>query len=278
MRRLIVALDGSLQAEVAVHYGVRLASRQHASLTLLEVIEQYSTENRSDAERYLHGLVARHADGVPAEVHVLQGEPVDALLQFINADHQGMLILSRHGRTALRRTRAEGVALSVMRQSTIPVLLIDEAEFDPETELDEILVPLDGSELAASALPHAIELVRETGHLCLVRVVRPIEDSFGLTVHDEAAAAIDDARAALLQVATDLRREGVNVSWEIRFGEPASEILRAAETAGVRAIAMATRGLGGQRSWTFGSVTESVIRYGNLPIIMIPPSRPNLPT
>ncbi len=274
MQRLIIPLDGSPPAEAALKYGVRLASRQHASLSALHVLEQDSTEDRSNAERYLHDLVARHADGVPVEVHVLQGEPVNALLHFINDGRKGMLLLSRHGRTAtsLRRTRAEGVALSVMRQSTIPVILIDEGEFDPETELNEILVPLDGSELAKSALPHAIELVGETGHLCLVRVVRPVDDSFGLTDHHEAATAIDDARSALLQVATDLRREGVNVSWEIRFGDPASEILRAAETAGARAIAMATRGFGGQRSWTFGSVTESVIRSGSLPIIMIPPS------
>ncbi len=271
MRRLIVPLDGSRPAEAALHYGVHLAGRQQAQLVLVHVLEQGATAERSNAERYLHDLVTRHTDGIAAETHVLRGNPVDAILTFLGENRADLLVLSRNGRTSLLRNRADSVALRVIRQSTIPVLLIDEVDAEAAPDLDEILVPLDGSALAESALPLAIEIIGKMGRLCLVRVVLPVEDSSGETIHHETAAAIDEARAALLQVAIDLRQHGVNVTWEIRFGDPASEILRAAETAGVRGIAMATRGLSGQRPWTFGSVTESVIRAGKLPIIMIPP-------
>jgi len=272
MRRLVVPLDGSLSAESALHYGIRLAYTDHARLCLVHVLEPGSTMDRPDAERYLHDLATLHAEDHPVDIHVLQGEPVDALIDFVDGVRNGMIVLSRHAYTSLRLNQPEGIAFGVLRRSTIPTLLIDEEASQPPYELNEILVPLDGSELAASAVPHAIPLAGKTGRLCLVGVVRPVEDSFGLTIHHEAASAIDDARAALLQVATDLRQQGINVGWEIRFGDPATEIIRAAETAGVHGIVMATRGLGGQRPWTFGSVTESVIRSSGLPIMIIPPS------
>ncbi len=274
MQRLIVPLDGSQSAESALQYGKRLASHHHAQLCLVHVLKPDETLDGADAEHYLRDLATLHADDVPADIHVLRGEPADALIQFIDGGSNGMIVLSRHGHTSLRRNRADSVAMSVLRQSTIPVMLVDEEMSDPNYELDELLVPLDGSGLAASALPHAVELVGKTGRLCLVRVVTPVEDGSGLTVHHEAAAAIDDARAVLLEVATELRQEGVNVSWEIRFGDPATEIIRAAETAGVRGIVIATRGLRGQRPWIFGSVTESVIRLSSLPIVIIPPTSP----
>jgi nucleotide-binding universal stress UspA family protein len=57
----------------------------------------------------------------------------------------------------------------------------------------------------------------------------------------------------------------------VRFGKPADEIVRAAETTEADLIVMATHGRGGIRRLPIGSVANEVLHRGTIPILVIPP-------
>ena len=151
----------------------------------------------------------------------------------------------------------------------------------------EILVPLDGSEVSASALPTARQLAVALGariHLLQVTsqaeefaIMRGVEFStmgpeYSQQVLDEALTAQRDRIERYLnEVGDDLEAEGIRVVKAVEDGQAADKIADYAEAAGIDLILMSTNGRGGVRRFLVGSVTDKVIRSTNLPVLVVHP-------
>jgi nucleotide-binding universal stress UspA family protein len=156
--------------------------------------------------------------------------------------------------------------------------------------LGTVVVALDGSPLAESALPLASAVARGVGAvLHLVRVVEPFWRSAYATIAPEAIylgeaqvagleeRAESDARAYLDQLAGALRDDGLRVVWETRYGRPAEELARADETSDAGLVVMATHGRGGLSRWALGSVTSELLQRGVAPLMVVRPSAAQQP-
>jgi nucleotide-binding universal stress UspA family protein len=145
----------------------------------------------------------------------------------------------------------------------------------------QILVPLDGSALAESILPHAATLARLTGSsLTLMRAV-PVPvmiEAIGGAVAPSSStwqaweAEMADARDYLADIARCLQHDGFSVQTELIDAPAATAILSyASQNSGVIAIAMATHGRSGLKRWVFGSVTEKVLHAATKPLLLARP-------
>lgn len=142
-----------------------------------------------------------------------------------------------------------------------------------------ILVPLDGSHLAETAVPAALELaVRFESKITLLRVVRP--PYMALTSGDGAAYADlctrlrtqyeEEARMYLRSLQGSLRGQGYNVHIHLTTGEPIADlILEVADGLDIDGIVMSTHGRGGISRWVNGSVAEKVLRGSFVPVLLI---------
>src|SRR4051812_15174780 len=120
-----------------------------------------------------------------------------------------------------------------------------------------LLVPLDGSELAETALPWAVLLARTQGvSLVLHRACLPpylvapgLDGTLPYLSPDTyqrlEAAERETATTELAQVQARLQAEGIAVEVDIREGYPADTILDAADERGALGIVLATHGRGG---------------------------------
>lgn len=150
-----------------------------------------------------------------------------------------------------------------------------------ETCKSQILVPLDGSELAEKALPHAIALARATsGGITLLRVVPPITfiDPVGGALPPSPAlwevwaAEPQLARDYLQAVADKLRDTELVVQTTVLEGNPASEIVSYAEEhPEVSRVVMFSHGRSGLGRWIMGSVAEKVLHASPVPLLVVRP-------
>ncbi|MER3421777.1 MAG: universal stress protein, partial [Chloroflexota bacterium] len=107
-----------------------------------------------------------------------------------------------------------------------------------------VLVPLDESPLAEAALPYAEALARPfRARLCLLGVVKQPESGI-LGTRPELRAHLESiARQALTTyletTAQELRGRGLEVTVHVRTGDPAREIVAAAEEEPDTMVAMA---------------------------------------
>lgn len=143
-----------------------------------------------------------------------------------------------------------------------------------------ILVPLDGSMLAETAVPHACALAQATGSqlvlLCVAQEPRYMNENVpSLEVIEEVWGAEPDlARAYLAGIDRKLREanKGLQVRLEVQSGDPASQILHEAERdPAVCMVVMATHGRSGLGRWVFGSVAERVLHSAQVPVVLVRP-------
>ncbi|HUO63188.1 MAG TPA: universal stress protein [Terriglobales bacterium] len=134
------------------------------------------------------------------------------------------------------------------------------------------IVALDGSQVAETILPFIFDLAGPL-EVTLVRVnvpVRPtIVEGAAQPIFEDPEVARIDAEEYLAPLAADLRRRGIHVKTQVRKGEAAEEILKAARELNADVIAMTTHGRRGLGRLFFGSVAETVLRESELPVLLM---------
>jgi nucleotide-binding universal stress UspA family protein len=148
-----------------------------------------------------------------------------------------------------------------------------------------LLVPLDGSTEAESALAHAQAVAERFGaRVTLIRVtVAPetliAEAASGAPGVPEAGPLLDptpvveaeqdEAKTYLAGVVERLRSSGVQVTTETPKGAPAHTIVDRTRQLGAELIVMTTHGRSGLGRLVFGSVADSVLRHAPCPVLLI---------
>jgi nucleotide-binding universal stress UspA family protein len=141
-----------------------------------------------------------------------------------------------------------------------------------------LLVALDGSRHAESIVPYTIDLAKRlSASVTFVRVVAPNlaeASEWGAMGRRSAASPATSADAVgaeqyLEKIAADNRHFGVAIYTDLRHGDPAIELLRAADELGADTIAIATHSRRGLDRLMFGSVAERVVHGTSLPVVLL---------
>jgi len=144
---------------------------------------------------------------------------------------------------------------------------------------ETIMVPLDGSAPAETALPAAVALAHATGRgLLLLGVAVPPTRLSGLGWPQAALVEpvswwpleLADYEGYLAGVADRLQPSGLPVEILLRQGDPATEILaEVADNPALHTIAMATHGRSGVARTVLGSVAERIIQAAPVPALLV---------
>ena len=151
----------------------------------------------------------------------------------------------------------------------------------------KILIPLDGSEIGEAALLYVEEMISSLGleggvEVILIHVLTaPIKHIYyGQSPSLETPLSykeIEEMRQKasnyLEESGERLRSAGVDIRCEVLLretsGSSAEDIIKAEEDFGVDVVAMSTHGRRGVSRWAFGSVTDKVLRGGNVPVLVV---------
>ncbi len=149
-----------------------------------------------------------------------------------------------------------------------------------------ILVALDGSELAEKALPVARSLANSNGgtiHLIQAVSRQPeFEAARGGDASPLVAELSLDLARRLIEtrltrgeeyldrVAADLTSAGLKVETSILEGAADEQIISYSREHGVDLIVISTHGYGGVKRLLLGSVTDRVIRSCEVPVLVVP--------
>ena len=288
-KNALVPLDGSDESARILPYVTQIAQRLGAKLLLLNVLDpnesgipqtdfpKYAVDADGRARQYLRHHIARLSEqGVTARAWISTGEPSEQIVGV--AAHQGcdLIAMTTHGRTALGRGILGPTTDRVVHSSPLPVLTISPvAEGQGREPISRVLVPLDGSELAERALPHAEFLARGTSaQVLLVRFVSAMQiqllDQLPAGVAEVQAAAEAEAAEYLDRVAGTLRRAGLEVDAATPVGHVAGSIMDIASENPGTMVVMASHGRSGVMRWAIGSVAESTVRGSGVPVLILP--------
>ncbi len=132
----------------------------------------------------------------------------------------------------------------------------------------KILVPMDGSELAAKIIPQVADLAKsQNAEVVLLNVYPDWGEATSREVKSVIEGEVKKCEEFLAQAAQDLTAQGVQNSVACVPGTPAHEIINYADQNALDLIAMATHGRG-EVAWVLGSVAEKVVSHSTVPVLL----------
>jgi nucleotide-binding universal stress UspA family protein len=242
-------------------------------------------EFRDSIQDYLENLVAVwNRPNVRIQRMIVEGDEAGVIVDVASAEDVDLIVMTTHGRTGLTRWVLGSVTERVLRDAPCPVMTMRS-----NAPVENVLITLDGSNLAEHALKPGLAVARALGadvHLLTVSETAHV----GLVDIAEAEVAAvngvpvsaDDEYAVLTRYMDQLCRgrdwDGVNVSYEVISGKAVEAILDYADANVCDLIVMATHGRSGLRRWLYGSVTSKVMRSANRAMLIIRPPEQDLRT
>jgi nucleotide-binding universal stress UspA family protein len=137
----------------------------------------------------------------------------------------------------------------------------------------KILVPLDGSEIAAKILPKVAELAKTFKakvtlfHACYAGVGAFAGEATPATIRAAAAQEAKFCETFLAKAGQDLKNQGLDADWACTDGVPAQQIIAYAQDKGYDLIALGTHGAG-EVAWYMGHVADRVATHATVPVLI----------
>ena len=144
MKKIVAALDFSDASGPVLETAASLAAAFGATLQLVHIVEPEPTysaygftpeefpaihtfqqEARSRAEQALERQKQKVPDNVAAtETHLLEGNPLHALLDFASDQGSDLIVLGSHGHGVVASVLLGSVAEGMVRKAEIPALIV----------------------------------------------------------------------------------------------------------------------------------------------------------
>src|SRR5947209_18308742 len=236
-KRILVPLDGSARAERALPVAARIARASNGSIVLLRVatcpfdFEWYAMESAICMQEVIEVDMAKATDylasvagspelaGIEIKTEALPGAPALSIFSVVRAFQTDLIVMCSHGYTGRTRWILGSVSQKVARHSPVPVLVLREDGSVPVNLHPDgmrpvrVLVPLDGSSLAETALAPAAHLsaalsAPAQGALHVAQVLRlPVMDEYSQNgqLAEMKKQGIREAQAYLSTVEQTLR-------------------------------------------------------------------------
>jgi nucleotide-binding universal stress UspA family protein len=293
--RILVPLDGSGLAEVALPYAEELAGRLGSGVALIHVsesadvsqdyihqfyLQKIGEATKEGAERTLGKSVAK---AIKVEAAVLVGHPGEEIVDYADKEDISLIVMATHGRSGIRRWALGSVADKVVRSTKRPVLLIRAKGARPDVRekgtVNKVLVPLDGSEESEAVIPYIEELASKLeAEVVLLHILAPDYVIYPAERVWQRESLRAPAKDYVDKVAAQLKRKGIAAKTElaeVMASTVAEGIIKVADEIAADVVAMSTHGRSGVGRWVFGSVADRVLRGGNTPILLVRPPGAN---
>jgi nucleotide-binding universal stress UspA family protein len=298
--RILLATDGSKEAELAAITATNLAQKTGSQLHVVHVFgiapvgppahpdatELEGVEREAQAEQ-LQRLSERRArevldaavekvrsvGGTVADEHLVEGRVAEEIVALAEKLEIGLIVLGSRGLSPLKRALMGSVSDAVVRHAHCPVMVVRDGEYERDPLPGRILVAVDGSTEAQAAARMAVELADRTDaelHVVHVGEVRPVyhPERHGYQARYEELQ--EEAQRLLDEQADEVRSAAETLAGaHLRMGRPDEEIVVLGEEIGAGLIVTGSRGLGGIRRALMGSVSDSVVRHAHCPVLVV---------
>ncbi len=270
MTTVIVPLDGSAEAEMALPHARKLAGPDGSLLLVTAVWHGEPLAPRRYFEDRALGLA-----GEPVDTKVVLDERPSVAIARLAEDRPGAIVcMATHGRNAFGQavlgSTAEAV-LREMREIDRPVVLVGpKAAYDlRRADAHNLVVAVDGAETADRLVPAATKLA-DRHHLALwaIESVPPAPYPFvadAPVAHATAEATGVTQLAALLDDAH--RGAGTKVVYSV---DPADAVVHFAAELPATYVLVGSHGRSGVARWALGSVAMRIVHRSPCPVVVVP--------
>jgi nucleotide-binding universal stress UspA family protein len=284
IKNVLVATDFSLPSRMAVNYGVAVARKFRATLTLAHILDAHpllaeAADIDRDVEEELCGKAIQELstlvspedeDDLNLQIVAKIGNVQQEISGIISQQRSDLIVLGTHGRGGVGRLILGSTAEQLLRKLPIPVLTVRTAG---PMNFKSIVLATDLSEYSVQGFDFALDLARKLqSRIVAVHVldkgeVSVLENNVAAETHDRS---IQDATRKLEMLVAEGKRAGVDVEASLVEGDVVSKVLKTSEERRADLVLLTITRKGLLERALFGTTAERVVRESNVPVLSIP--------
>lgn len=294
--RVVACVDKSDLSEKVTLHALAVAEALGVPVTLLRVLEFLESgarlsdpiewsirrrEARNQVER-LASQRGKQRDGIDSAV--VEGQPAEQICKWARSNDVGLLVAGTHGNGDVVHGDLGATARRLVDRFSAPILLVPtSASSAADLHYRRILVPLDGSSRAESALPLALRLAEAEGaEVILAHVVPTAELTEIGPFEQEDLELLEEvmlrnervARQYLERVHARLADRGIDARIIlVRDRDARNRLVRIAAEEAVDLIVLSAHGQSGRVDVPCGSVAAYVLTHAAMPLVLVPGGR-----
>jgi len=297
LEKILVPLDGSELSERALDPALELAQKVGGEVILLSVPvlkhmlavhgegytillpEESLKDSRRELTEYLHKLVKSRTDpDFTLRLEVIDGDEASVIVDTAVAEDVDLIVMSTHGRSGFQKWLLGSITERVLHKTPCPVLIVRSPQ-----PISQILLPLDGSELAECALEPGFEIAKRLG--CQVTLFTVLayydlerEEMMEAGPGHRLQEGLFTKQETYLQNVMQRYEQMLDIQIDVSLakGPTARSIIDFADSQHADLIVMATHGRTGLRRWLYGSVTEKILRGAHCHMLVVRPPNSDL--
>ncbi|MGV0635801.1 universal stress protein [Mycolicibacillus trivialis] len=286
-RGIVVAVDGSPSARVAVDWAARTAGLRGVDLTLVHVLASpvamtfpetpmppgYAQWQEEQGREFVQSGVDLvdeiEADARPTRVRgeIVTGSVIPTLVEM--SKKATMLVAGSRGHGWLRRRLLGSVSSGLLHHAQCPVAVIHDEDMPaPNPATAPVVVGVDGSPVSDAAVALAFEEA-SFRRVPLVAVNAWTEMTPDLVPGLDFPAMAAEAERVLAEQLTGWQESypDVEVRRVVVPGRPADRLLEQAESA--QLLVLGSHGRGGFTGMLLGSVSAAVVQSAQTPVVVV---------
>jgi nucleotide-binding universal stress UspA family protein len=292
--RILLAYDGSEAAQTACDLLAHLRLAPGTQLAVATVIDAPETDigvsdlpiHRRDADERERDLEQRvdldltrvaaalRAPDRNTETRILHGRPASALIEEAERWNADLIVAGNRGHGPLESMLLGSTSAEVVDHAPCPVLVAR------HPGVHRLVIGVDGSESAERAVATLVDwsLLRRVP-ASVVGVLEPVtawDFAAGGSTPEVVEMRIEAQHERGRQLATHvdeavgtLRRAGGLADGQVREGDPADQLIRAASERGADLVVVGTRGVHGLGRLFLGSVARNVLLHASASVLVV---------
>lgn len=275
IRKVLVAVDFSPPSRVAVNYGIALARKFNARLSLLHVVETSSAllyafpgeaakvdaQRMAQADRMLPTLVGpEDQDDLDVGFIVKAGEVEDEIESVVHQQQADIVVMGTHGRNLFGRLILGSVTQGLLRRLGVPVLTI--CHVGRPLDFKRVLFATDLGVDSYKGFLFALDFAATTRSA--LTVVHTLDTSDDRLRMKESFAGFESEAA----------RRKVPLLTVIGEGSAAEFLTRYADENDIDFLILGLRKKNAMERALLGSTAEPLIRAAHVPVLSVPIDTP----
>ncbi len=220
--------------------------------------------SRQAARDYLAAYVRNHlGDSPQVETMLLERSAVEAVVETATKLRADMIVMGTHGRSGVNRLMLGSVTEKILHETDRPVLTVREkssgAEFS-KVSIQQVLCPVNYTEIALKALEHAVEISKcFKAELLVLHVI----ESESTDIKDE------DEHYRLCAWIPEGVRARCSLKEIVRRGDAAEQIIEVASSARCDMIVLGAQHKRFHDTTVLGTTTIRVTRHAPCPVLTV---------
>jgi nucleotide-binding universal stress UspA family protein len=197
---------------------------------------------------------------------LLEGIASEEIVRYARENSMDLIVAGRRGLSGIGRLLIGSTTSRLIRQTETPILVIPRSR--RKVKIKRILASVDFNELAMLELKYAIFLASQLQvELHVIHVSEFFNYRVPVLKRDQLIKKINEK---ISKIAEEYDYKIDNIVYEL--GEPAQKIIEWSKKNKIDLIVMTTNQRRGLEKFFLGSITEKVLLYSDIPLIVLPPS------